>query len=549
MHVHRLFYAVLYPLKASALCTARRARIITLGLLALAALYNSPRWFELRFVRSFVNVTETIVPGTTASAALTATAAVGGQANLVASNPNITGGADLFAANDSTQASVAVRIEERCETVEAEFLKNRFYVLMYYSWLYTVFKGLLPISLLAVLNALLVVRVRRSCRIRKRFTFTAGERGSLTNAGGGAAGHNVSLAASALILNTNAHSVLRHHPLSLRLSGPKSAHPLIVLPGPSSSPGVRFTTPGPLASKKPSASSTTSTELESTTRSSRKRRSKDFSPTTGSLRRTSLAGKANGNGGKRNSSLGDVKCDPSSGSFVQRIRPPAMNMNYSVTLMLAAIVAVFVVCQLPCVVYNFALAMDWNYVKNDFGWQMLSLLRNFTGTLQSAVNFILFCVLGKHFRALLMKRFPLLRSVYEMLESCVAAADVSRHYRTRDHETNTGPARVAGSQSGPGFNPRSSLENPVQQSPSPMSLTAHCCTHQHSVFLAPSPCACCEHPMGALFVESRGGGAVTAVGDGRMSRSCIDVSAMHHCVVYYRSPSSSPFPSTSGPNC
>ena len=103
-------------------------------------------------------------------------------------------------------------------------------------------------------------------------------------------------------------------------------------------------------------------------------------------------------------------------------------------------------------------------MSDDFGWQLLSLLRNFTGTLQSAVNFILFCLLGKHFRALLMKRFPLLRSVFEIFADCAEAARATR-YRSRNRETSTepAPARV-GCTPVPMYKPRSSVELPSRQS-------------------------------------------------------------------------------------
>lgn len=525
---------MLYPLKAGALCTARRARIITLGLLALAALYNSTRWFELRSVRANANANGT-EPNVAPPEATTA--AVGKTIGFVAANA--TGGEQQqqqLVGSETLPGS-----EEQCYTAEAAFLQNRIFVLMYYSWLYTVFKGLLPISLLAVLNTLLVARVRRSSRIRKRFTFNclaADHRCSLTNAGGN---NNVSLLVQSV----------GHQALSLRVSGSKAARQMLVLPVASPGISVRFATPGAPAAatgKKPSASSTTSTELGSS-RSSRRRSAKDASPTGDSSLRASPAGGANGGVGTP-----DAKCERSSGSFGQRIRPPSMNMNYSVTLMLAAIVAVFVVCQLPCVVYNFAFAIDRDHVINDFGWQLLSLLRNFTGTLQSAVNFILFCLLGKHFRALLMKRFPLLLSAYDIVLSCLSAV-VSRSKRTRDRETTAEPARV-GSTPGPGFNHRSSGELPASRSS--VFRPAHHCIQQHATYLKPLPCVCCERPINALFMGSRGGGggggsgsAVSSVGGERMSRSCIDVSVseMHHCVVYYRSPPSSPFPSTSGPKC
>ena len=86
-----------------------------------------------------------------------------------------------------------------------------------------------------------------------------------------------------------------------------------------------------------------------------------------------------------------------------------MNVRQSrennVTIMLVAVVAVFIVCQVPALVYNVAYAIDKLTVETGTAWAVLSVIRNFLVTLNSAINFLLYCAFGQKFRKIFMLTF------------------------------------------------------------------------------------------------------------------------------------------------
>lgn len=86
-----------------------------------------------------------------------------------------------------------------------------------------------------------------------------------------------------------------------------------------------------------------------------------------------------------------------------------MNVRQSrennVTIMLVSVVIVFIVCQVPAVVYNMAYAIDTVKINSQFSWNVISTLRNFLVELNSAVNFILYCAFGQKFRRTFMRTF------------------------------------------------------------------------------------------------------------------------------------------------
>ena len=86
-----------------------------------------------------------------------------------------------------------------------------------------------------------------------------------------------------------------------------------------------------------------------------------------------------------------------------------MNVRQSrennVTTMLVSVVIVFMMCQVPAAVYNVARAIDADTVENMFGWQILSAVRNFLVTFNSAINFLLYCAFGQKFRRVFMRTF------------------------------------------------------------------------------------------------------------------------------------------------
>ena len=86
-----------------------------------------------------------------------------------------------------------------------------------------------------------------------------------------------------------------------------------------------------------------------------------------------------------------------------------MNVRQSrennVTIMLVSVVIVFMMCQVPAAVYNVAYAIDLQTVKTRLGWSILSTVRNFLVTFNSAINFLLYCAFGQKFRRIFMRTF------------------------------------------------------------------------------------------------------------------------------------------------
>ena len=86
-----------------------------------------------------------------------------------------------------------------------------------------------------------------------------------------------------------------------------------------------------------------------------------------------------------------------------------MNVKQSrennVTIMLVTVVIVFIICQVPALVYNIAWAIDNKYVNYVFGYQVLSTMRNFLVNFNSAINFLLYCALGQKFRRIFLHTF------------------------------------------------------------------------------------------------------------------------------------------------
>ncbi|GAB1606673.1 FMRFamide receptor-like [Argonauta hians] len=86
-----------------------------------------------------------------------------------------------------------------------------------------------------------------------------------------------------------------------------------------------------------------------------------------------------------------------------------MNVRQSrennVTLMLVSVVIVFMICQVPALIYNTAYAIDSERVSNRSAWIILSFIRNYLVTLNSAINFLLYCALGQKFRRIFIRTF------------------------------------------------------------------------------------------------------------------------------------------------
>ncbi|XP_052794016.1 FMRFamide receptor-like [Mya arenaria] len=76
----------------------------------------------------------------------------------------------------------------------------------------------------------------------------------------------------------------------------------------------------------------------------------------------------------------------------------------NVTVMLISVVVVFMICQIPALVYNIAYSINSD-IKKDIGWEVLSSLRNFLVTFNSAINFLLYCAFGQKFRCIFIRTF------------------------------------------------------------------------------------------------------------------------------------------------
>ncbi|XP_060576130.1 FMRFamide receptor-like [Ruditapes philippinarum] len=95
---------------------------------------------------------------------------------------------------------------------------------------------------------------------------------------------------------------------------------------------------------------------------------------------------------------------------VKRSRKQQITMNVrqsrenNVTLMLVSVVIVFMICQVPALVYNIAYSINETSVE-AFGWKVLSSIRNFLVTFNSAINFLLYCAFGQKFRVIFIRTF------------------------------------------------------------------------------------------------------------------------------------------------
>ena len=90
---------------------------------------------------------------------------------------------------------------------------------------------------------------------------------------------------------------------------------------------------------------------------------------------------------------------------MQGVKDVKESRENNVTIMLVTVVIVFIICQVPALVYNIAFAVDYEYVETDYSYSILSQFRNFLVCLNSAVNFILYCALGQRFRVTFLKTF------------------------------------------------------------------------------------------------------------------------------------------------
>ncbi|XP_041369740.1 FMRFamide receptor-like isoform X1 [Gigantopelta aegis] len=108
-----------------------------------------------------------------------------------------------------------------------------------------------------------------------------------------------------------------------------------------------------------------------------------------------------------------------------------MNVRQSrennVTIMLTSVVMLFIICQVPALVYNMAYAIDTQSTHTHFGWKLLSTIRNFLVNLNSGINFILYCALGQKFRRTFVRTFC----------ACIQDKDTFQHSFDHTYHKNT----------------------------------------------------------------------------------------------------------------
>ena len=115
-----------------------------------------------------------------------------------------------------------------------------------------------------------------------------------------------------------------------------------------------------------------------------------------------------------------------------RLQQRTMNVRQcrenNVTIMLVSVVIVFMICQVPALVYNIAYSVNAEQMQS-LGWQILSIARNFLVTFNSSINFILYCAFGQKFRCIFIRTFCQWILSDASLQSL--SSPHSTHYTTR----------------------------------------------------------------------------------------------------------------------
>ncbi|XP_059148700.1 FMRFamide receptor-like [Physella acuta] len=129
---------------------------------------------------------------------------------------------------------------------------------------------------------------------------------------------------------------------------------------------------------------------------------------------------------------------------VRRSKKQRRDMNVrqsrenNVTIMLVSVVIVFIICQVPALIYNMAYAIDTAKVESSAGWIVLSSFRNFLVMLNSAVNFILYCALGQKFRRTFVRTLCpcLVRRMPGRFQSFSFHHNIDSHHAKTAHNGN-----------------------------------------------------------------------------------------------------------------
>ena len=124
------YIAVTHPLKASSMCTIKRARLTTVLVVTISVIYNLSRWFEYRSVKVYHtdelnNTAPVLIPNT--------------------------------------------RLP-KSQVMPTQLEQNKIYETTYFSVLYLTVMCIIPILLLGTLNTFLIVAVKRSQKERRNMS-------------------------------------------------------------------------------------------------------------------------------------------------------------------------------------------------------------------------------------------------------------------------------------------------------------------------------------------------------------------------------------------
>ena len=276
-------FLVVYNAWSRVNVTVKRARWIVGFVIIFAAIYNFPRWFELKHVA---------------------------QSKGISNETNFTW--------------------EGCRIEPTDFANSQVFILFYYSLLYVIIKGILPIVLLGGLNVYLAKKIYNSLQSKSQikiiFTKSKEDQIQITNL------PRVP-SKSSLALSTKGRNIQNVQKSQIRM----------------------------LTIDEPAKTSLNISGVQQQCST-------------------------------RESTLNTSAC--------------------SINVLLIAIVGVFIICQIPCLTYNFAYALsDFQSFRMNKSWLIFSIFRNCTATFQSAINFILYCLIGHQFRRALVTMIPSLRSL------------------------------------------------------------------------------------------------------------------------------------------
>ncbi|XP_060590729.1 FMRFamide receptor-like [Ruditapes philippinarum] len=100
----------------------------------------------------------------------------------------------------------------------------------------------------------------------------------------------------------------------------------------------------------------------------------------------------------------------------------------NLTVMLIVVINVFLGCQLPALIDNIVFAIfDHHVLQCSVPWVQFTTISNLLVVFNSAINFILYCLLSKRFRRLFLKRFCIRKKRTKVQVHVFSAPEFSLH--------------------------------------------------------------------------------------------------------------------------